>query len=290
MPRLSVIMPARNAAVHIRTALTSTLRALPPDAELVVLDDASDDDTEQILHAVPDSRLRVIRSESNLGVAESLNRLLDATDSQYVARMDADDVCFPWRFRVQRRQIANLDFSFTATLFLAESGRPVRPDLPGRFSTHATPLHLLLGNMLVHSTMFARRSMIADLGAYSPVPAEDYDLWLRAAAAGARIARSAVPCLGYRRHPGQLTASASWLDRRDRDPAAAASYLQLIESVLGIQSIDSVARAKRQDEGFLFQVVDQDFLEAGLRDKGARLPMIERGILSARRRRVLRPA
>lgn len=139
MPRLSVIMPARNAAVHIRTALTSTLRALPPDAELVVLDDASDDDTEQILHEVPDSRLRVIRSESNLGVAESLNRLLDATDSQYVARMDADDVCFPWRFRVQRRQIANLDFSFTATLFLAESGRPVRPDLPGRFSTHATP-------------------------------------------------------------------------------------------------------------------------------------------------------
>src|SRR4051794_10401516 len=97
MPRLSVIVPAFNAAGTIASAIRSTTRALPRDAEVVVLDDGSADGTADAVRALDDARVRVI-SRPNRGVAVTLNDLLDATDSELVARMDADDLVLPGRF------------------------------------------------------------------------------------------------------------------------------------------------------------------------------------------------
>ncbi|MGO1414460.1 MAG: glycosyltransferase family 2 protein, partial [Microbacterium gubbeenense] len=60
MPRLSVIMPARNAGATVESAVRSTLHDLPADAELVVGDDASTDGMRYVLDRIEDSRLRVI--------------------------------------------------------------------------------------------------------------------------------------------------------------------------------------------------------------------------------------
>src|SRR5690606_28928335 len=138
------LMPAYNAASTITAAVRSTLRDLPQDAELVVLDDGSDDGTADAAQAAGDSRVRVI-SRQNAGVAASLNELLAATDSELIARMDADDLVLRGRFRRQMRSVAQgADVVFTTVLTWGD-GRPALPRM-NPISAEAFPLHLLLTN------------------------------------------------------------------------------------------------------------------------------------------------
>ncbi|MGM1017100.1 MAG: glycosyltransferase family 2 protein [Actinomycetota bacterium] len=231
MPRLSVLVPAYDAAGTIASALRSTLRALPRDAEIVVLDDGSSDDTADIARTVPDPRVRVI-SRPNAGVAATLTDLLAATDSELVSRMDADDLVLPGRFRRQLRAIdSGADAVFT-TVVTFGSGVP-SPPRPSGIDAPEFGLHLLLTNPVAHSTLLARRSTIDAAGGYRPIPTEDYDLWLRMATQGARMQRLAVPGLAYRVHPGQVTASAEWRRSSWENREIADAYATLSEQLIG---------------------------------------------------------
>lgn len=235
MPRLSVILPAFNAADTITSALRSTLRALPRDAELVVLDDGSTDATAETARRLGDSRVRVL-SRPNRGIAATLNDLLDATDSTLVARMDADDLVLPGRFQRQLRAIdEGADAVFT-TVVTWGSGIPGAPR-PSGIEAEDFGLHLLLTNPVAHSTLVARRSTLTDAGGYRDLPTEDYDLWLRMAARGARIRRLALPGLAYRVHPGQVTASADWRRSSWENADLAASYSALAERLIGAPAV-----------------------------------------------------
>lgn len=234
MPRLSVIIPAYNAAETITSAVRSTLRALPRDAEVVVLDDGSSDKTADAAGAIGDSRVRVL-SRSNRGVAATLNDLLDATDSEFVARMDADDIVLPGRFHRQSRAIGEADAVFT-TVVTWGSGAPGMPR-PSAIAATDFGMHLLLTNPVAHSTLLARRSAIVGAGGYRKLPTEDYDLWLRMTAGGARIRRLALPGLAYRVHPGQITASAEWRRSSWKNAELAAAYSALAQRLLGFPAI-----------------------------------------------------
>lgn len=206
---------------------------MPKDSELVILNDGSDDATPDYLASLNDSRAKVIHRELPGGVAAGLNRLLAVTDSEHVARMDADDVCLPWRFARQSLNLRAADMVFGSVVFTNSRGLPIRPELPGRISAEAVPLHLLLGNILVHPTLYASRRIMDEVGAYRHTAAEDYDLWLRAADMGARIVRIAEPCLMYRRHGLQATATGGWLEQAD-DPLLDESYARLARRACGI--------------------------------------------------------
>ena len=183
---------------------------MPRDSELVILNDGSTDRTLDLIEKIDDARLRVTSVESPIGVSAALNSLLAITDSKYIARMDADDICLPWRFRHQIDEVRNCDFSFTTVGFIDSRSFLMRLEAPVKLTSAATPLHLLLGNALVHPTMFAERDAVFALGGYRDLASEDYDLWLRAAAADFRITRTGVPGLLYRIHEGQLSASTLW--------------------------------------------------------------------------------
>ena len=76
MPELSVLMPVRNGAATIASAIGSTLRAMPKDAELVVCDDASDDETVELARSTGDHRVRVIGSSEPLGPGGAMQQLM----------------------------------------------------------------------------------------------------------------------------------------------------------------------------------------------------------------------
>lgn len=235
MPRLSVIVPAYQAADTIGSSLGSTLRALPRDAEIVVLDDGSSDGTADAARGLQDSRVRVL-SRPNRGVAATLNDLLAATDSEFVARMDADDLVLPGRFSRQLRALAEgADGAFT-TVVTWGSGRPGLPR-PSAISAQAFGLHLLLTNPVAHSTFAGRRAAIEDAGGYRELPTEDYDLWLRMAARGARLQRLALPGLAYRVHPGQVTASADWRRSSWENVELAEAFSALAETLIGSPAV-----------------------------------------------------
>lgn len=231
MPRLVVLMPAYNAESTLGTALSSTLRDLPRDAAVMVLDDGSTDATAHAARSLDDPRIHV-HSRPNGGVATALNELLQRTDSQYIARMDADDLVLPGRFARQLRAMtSSVDAVFTTVVQwgagLRGAPRPSGID-PVDFG-----LHLLLTNPVAHSTLLARREAIEAVGGYRELPTEDYDLWLRMATNGARLRRLPLPGLAYRVHPGQITASAQWRRSSWLDPRIASAYAALSEQLLG---------------------------------------------------------
>lgn len=231
MPRLSVILPVHNGLPNLTNAVRSTMCALPRDAELVIHDDASDDGTAAALDALDDQRIRVITSEVKRGVAGGLNLLLDDLDCEFVARMDADDIVLPWRFRQQLHALSrDVDVTFTTVVYFG-SGLRINP--PTRISPRAFPFQLLMRNPVAHSTMCGRIDPIRAAGGYRAVPAEDYDLWMRLVADGGRLVRLATPGLLYRIHPGQITASTDWKTAARTDPGYGDSYAQMSERFLG---------------------------------------------------------
>lgn len=102
-PKVSVVMPVHNGEKFVQDAINSVLGQTFRDFEYIIVDDASTDSTPQILEAAAkrDARIRVIRLKTNAGIVGALNAGLDEVTGQYVARMDADDICLPERFEVQ---------------------------------------------------------------------------------------------------------------------------------------------------------------------------------------------
>lgn len=238
MPRLSVLMPARNAESTIARAVRSTLRSLPADAELVVQDDGSTDATHDRLLEIDDRRL-VVHRGAGMGVAAALNRLLAVTDSEHVARMDADDIVLPGRFRAQAHAVASgAHVVFGSVVQFGRSIQQLRPTSPVRLQGQVLRFGLLATNPFSHPTLYATRAAVEGVGAYQPCAAEDYDLWLRLAAADVPMMRLRRPVLLYRVHAGQTSVSDEWQRASIAEETLVRSYDRLAETLLGVTRSD----------------------------------------------------
>ncbi|WP_277370237.1 glycosyltransferase family 2 protein [Rhodococcus rhodochrous] len=234
MPQLSVILPVRNGEKFIRRAVTSTLRALPRDANLVILNDGSTDATPDILDSLACTKIEIIESTGCGGLANALNMLLKATDSEYVARMDADDVALPWRFTHQVG-VDNADVVFSPVIHLGPKPLNLRPTRLGELSADTVRRILLIENPIAHSTVVFRRKAISAVGGYRNVLAEDYDLWLRVAAEGMKIHRTSLPVLLYRHHSGQITSDGAWKAASRVEPLLVEAHEALAREVCGLR-------------------------------------------------------
>ena len=103
-PAVSVVMAVHNGLPYLESALRSIMDQSLRDIEIIVVDDASSDDTPAVLArlAEEDPRIRVLTNTENLRLAASLNRGLDIARAPLIARMDADDIAHPDRLSVQK--------------------------------------------------------------------------------------------------------------------------------------------------------------------------------------------
>ena len=99
-------MPTYNVAPYVKEAIESVLRQSYHDFEMLVVDDASTDDTLAVVHSIYDPRIRIAAFDNNVGLAENLNRGLALIDTEYVARMDGDDIAEPFWLE---KEVAVLD-------------------------------------------------------------------------------------------------------------------------------------------------------------------------------------
>ena len=185
MPLVSVVLAARDAEATVGEAVGSVLRQTVEDLELVVVDDGSVDGTGDVLAAVADQRLRVLRNEKPLGLAGALNAGLDVARGTHVARMDADDVALPrWLERVVgadtlparlRRSSGPGRSTSTPT---ARSGAVHRMPVGARAIRWAA----LFSSPFFHPTVVVDRAVLERHGLRydtSFAESEDYDLWTR---------------------------------------------------------------------------------------------------------------
>jgi hypothetical protein len=215
MPRVCVLMPARDAARTVRAAAVSILRQTERDLALVCVDDGSTDATPGILSrlAERDPRVVVVRGPGE-GIARALARGLGRCDGEVVARMDADDVAHPARLARQLEAL-EADPSLAAIgsavrLFprrqVREGMRRYAAWLNGLTTPDLVRRDLFVEAPLAHPAAAIRRRALDAVGGWrdGPFP-EDYDLWLRLAEAGGRLSNLPEALLGWRESAGRLT-------------------------------------------------------------------------------------
>jgi glycosyltransferase involved in cell wall biosynthesis len=106
VPAVSVILPTHNRAALLPRAMASVFGQTAGDLELIVVDDASGDDTSEVLDGAPDPRLRVITLDRNLGQAHARNVGIEAARAALLAFQDSDDVWYPHKLQTQLEAIA----------------------------------------------------------------------------------------------------------------------------------------------------------------------------------------
>jgi len=97
---VSIIMPAYNAEKYIAGAITSVLQQTYPYFELIIVDDASQDRTVEIVCSFNDERIKLIRHETNQGPGGARNTALEVAKGKWVTVLDADDQYLPNRLEV----------------------------------------------------------------------------------------------------------------------------------------------------------------------------------------------
>ncbi|MDX1605709.1 MAG: glycosyltransferase [Candidatus Competibacterales bacterium] len=211
---MSVLLPVRAGNDWLLAAVASILDQTLRDLELIVIDDG---DNQGVLPRLPpDPRLRIVRSAGR-GIVAALNSGAAAARGLLLARMDADDLALPERLQQQvellEREPAVGIVGARVEIF-TDSGPPrdgyrrYQDWLNGLTEPEAIRRELYVESPIPHPTAMLGRSLFARLGGYRDRPwAEDYDLWLRADAAGVAMAKPAPVLLHWRDHPQRLSRS-----------------------------------------------------------------------------------
>ena len=95
--KASVLIPVYNGAPFIKEAVESILNQSFTDFELILLNDASPDNSEEIIKTFKDARIRYYRNEKNLGISASRNKLMTLARGVYLVVLDVDDISLPNR-------------------------------------------------------------------------------------------------------------------------------------------------------------------------------------------------
>jgi glycosyltransferase involved in cell wall biosynthesis len=217
VPRVSVIIPAHDAAAYIEQTLASVAAQTYSDWEVILTDDASGDDTAKRAAAAP-AGPTVVRSEANLGPAGARNLALEQASGELVALLDADDLWLPTYLE---RQVARYD---------EESRRPGAPvgivacdallrgpdgDLPGtymgQFHGAAEPLSLerVLARNRIYVSSLMPRDAGEEVGWFAPelFGTEDHDLWVRILETGRRAVLNQEVLAVYRKAAGSVSSN-----------------------------------------------------------------------------------
>ncbi|RYH69831.1 MAG: glycosyltransferase [Alcaligenaceae bacterium] len=185
VPVVSVITAAFNAAETIDSAIDSIQRQTFRDWELVIVDDASRDDTVEIVQgrAREDSRIRLIAMADNSGSGRCRNIAVENSLSDYIAVMDADDLSLPERLKTQH-EFLKLHQSAAAVAGQLQEfgdwGGPVRSKWP----TDRLAIEKLQSSNkmpLPHPSVMFRKASLLSAGGYDEYcrRAQDYALFLR---------------------------------------------------------------------------------------------------------------
>ncbi|MFA6410783.1 MAG: glycosyltransferase [Candidatus Buchananbacteria bacterium] len=209
-PKISVIMPFYNAQRFLAKAIESILNQTFSDFELILINDASTDNSDQIVKKyLADSRIVYIKNEKNQGIVANLNLGLKSAKAEIIARMDGDDVALAKRFEEQFRfLLENKDVAVVGSYvkiideFDKEIDYRTKP-----IDTKEIEKNLITYSPLVHPSTMFRKSVVLQVGAYRPeyLYLEDIDLWYRIVYLGYKISNVSQYLLSYRYH-GNSTA------------------------------------------------------------------------------------
>lgn len=209
-PTLAVLMPVYNAEPYIAKAIESIRAQTFEDFELILLDDGSTDGSlaECRRQAEQDERITLI-SRPNTGIVGALNEMIDHARSPLLARMDADDIAFPERFRLQveflQQNPAVVCIGGGIELIDSRDRHLLTPP-PVRGDAQVQAEALCGRTPISHPAAMMRAEAVESVGGYrrDSYPAEDLDLFLRLGEIG-ELDNIPDLVLRYRVHSGSIS-------------------------------------------------------------------------------------
>jgi len=187
MPTISVIIPTHNRSRALRRTIASVLRQTMPDFELIVVDDASVDDTQRVVEHFAAANIKYICHAKNQGAAAARNTGISNSHGKYIAFLDDDDEWLPDKLRLQFARLEaspmNVGAIYTGWLIVhGLTGNVLSQQIPWLKGDVFDSI-FVRGFIAPTSTFLCRRSCFEKVGLFdeSLQYCEDHDMWLRIA-------------------------------------------------------------------------------------------------------------
>ena len=193
--QISVIMSVYNGMPHLKDAVKSILGQTYKNIEFIIVDDGSTDNSWQYLKSLKDPRVKLIKNKKNLGLAKSLNIALrqvfdsetqtESAQGDFIARMDADDICYPERMDTQLKFLKkNPDIDLCGSWVTLINNKGEKIGANRKNPTDDKNIKKLLGirPTIIHPTFFGKKDFFLHSGGYKNEfdGAEEYELLCRA--------------------------------------------------------------------------------------------------------------
>jgi glycosyltransferase involved in cell wall biosynthesis len=188
MPKVTVIIPTYNRAKSLPSAINSVLKQSFQDFEIIVVDDASSDNTEEVVRAIADPRIKYLRNETNKREAGARNTGVTNSSGEYIAFLDDDDEWLPDKLKLQVELLDSrspqVGVVYTGSVRIdSATGRTLDQYVPTKRGNIFKDLSFK--NWVgTPSTVLLRRECFETVGLFDSaiVFGPDYDMWIRVAA------------------------------------------------------------------------------------------------------------
>ena len=207
-------MPVFNGSNFLEESIHSVLSQSYKYFEFIIINDASTDNTLDILndYKTLDKRIKIINNSSQLGIAESLNIGINNSKGKYIARIDADDIWEPQKLSIQinfLKKDPNLVFVFTDYIYINHEGKEIEniKNKNKRLLLGNIYKNILKKNFIVHSSVIFRKETVFYLGLYNNEykNTEDYELWIKFFASPYKIKIIKKKLVKYRIHSNMIS-------------------------------------------------------------------------------------
>jgi len=181
--KVTVLMPVYNAGKYVAEAIRSVLQQSFKDFQLLIINDGSTDNTEAIIRSFQDERIHLI-NQCHKGIAAALNKGLSKAESVYIARFDADDICFTQRLEQQVSFLDTHDNYVTVGCeaeYISEDGQHLF-NFKCIGHTHDEIIEKIYSFCpFIHSSVMYRKDAVINAGGYCERAHnfEDYFLWIK---------------------------------------------------------------------------------------------------------------
>lgn len=207
---VSVIIPAYNAAITIAQAVESAINQTWSNIEIIVIDDGSTDNTQQVLKPYIDSEQIQYVYQDNKGCGAARNTGIQISNGKYIAMLDADDW---WDSKKIEKQLHVLEHTVDSVMCYTDSNEVIstnneqiliRKRYAGRLYSGSVLIPLVFKNFITLSSVLIRADVLKKVHGftedYDMMMFADYELWLRLATKGLFIGLPA-PLVYYRTKP-----------------------------------------------------------------------------------------
>jgi O-antigen biosynthesis protein len=208
---VAVVIPCHNYGRFLAEAVQSVINQTKAADQIVIVDDASIDDTSQVISSLTAAhpQITVVAHTQRVGAPAAFRSGVSATTTDYVMVLSADD-------RLTERYLEASSAVLDAGFDVAQTKAVLFGERIGEWPISAWSLDGLLEENRHHGSMLFRRAAYDRVGGYRNRSFEDWDLWLRMAATGSEAHPAEGCALEYRQHGPSRNAKSVWKARRAR--------------------------------------------------------------------------